>query len=141
LFAKQGLRGPIHLDAVRDVHERYIFVYDCNPRLGGSLPGLILKLALQREGLRAETLVSIGYRGRIVYPDLRAKLEELSKMDLLYSRDNQRGAYLVPSIVRPDSYDLILLNLEIAEIRQFIESGLIHTLSDQDQTELPGIYV
>lgn len=37
--------------------------------------------------------------------------------------------------------DLILLNLEIAEIRQFIESGLIHTWSDLGQTELSGIYV
>jgi hypothetical protein len=141
LFAEQGLRGPIHLDAVRNVHGEYVFVYDCNPRLGGSLPGLILKLALRREGLRVDTLASIGYRGRIVYPDLRAKLDELGDMGLLYTRDTQRGAYLVPSIVRPDSYDLILLNLEIAEIRQFIESGLIHTLSDQSQTELPGIYV
>jgi hypothetical protein len=141
LFAEQGLRGPIHLDAVRNVHGEYVFVYDCNPRLGGSLPGLILKLALRREGLRVDTLASIGYRGRIVYPDLRAKLDELGDMDLLYTRDTQRGAYLVPSIVRPDSYDLILLNLEIAEIRQFIESGLIHTLSDQSQTDLPGIYV
>ena len=114
---------------------------NCNPRLGGSLPGLILKLALQREGLRADTLVSIGYRGRIVYPDLRAKLDELCDLDLLYTRDKQRGAILVPSIVRPDSYDLILLNLEIAEIREFIESGLIHTLSDQGQNGLPGIYV
>ena len=102
---------------------------------------MILKLALLREGLRADTLASIGYRGRIVYPDLRAKLDELSDLDLLYTRNKQRGAYLIPSIVRPDSYDLILLNLEIAEIRQFIESGLIHTLSDPGQTELPGIYI
>jgi len=141
LFAEQGLRGPIHLDAVRNVHGKYVFVYDCNPRLGGSLPGLILKLALQREGLRADTLVSIGYRGRIVYPNLRAKLDELREMDLLYTRDNQRGAYLVPSIVRPDSYDLILLNLDMAETRQFIESGRIRALSDHGQSELSGIYV
>ena len=141
LFAEQGLRGPINLDAVRNVHGEYIFVYDCNPRFGGSLPGLILKLALQREGLRADTLMTIGYRGRIVYPDLRTKLDELCDLDLLYTRDKQRGVYLVPSIVRPDSYDLIILNLEIAEMRQFIESGLIHTLSDQGRTELPGIYV
>ncbi len=62
-------------------------------------------------------------------------------MGLLYTRDNQRGAYLVPSIVRPDSYDLILLNLDMAETRQFIESGRIRTLSDQGQSELSGIYV
>jgi hypothetical protein len=141
LFAEQGLRGPIHLDAVRNVDGEYVFVYDCNPRLGGSLPGLILKLALRREGLRVDTLVSIGYRGRIVYPDLRAKLNELRDLDLLYTRDKQRGAYLMPSIVRPDSYDLTLLNLGTAEIRQYIESGLIHTLSDHGQNELTGIYV
>lgn len=141
LFAEQGLRGPIHVDAVRNASDDYVFVYDCNPRLGGSLPALVLKLALLREGFRAETLVSIGYRGRIVYPDLRAKLEELRESGMLYTRETQRGAFLVPSIVRPDSYDLILINLELAETRQFIESGLIRTLAESDRTELPGIYV
>ena len=141
LFAEQGLRGPIHLDAVRNVHDKYVFVYDCNPRLGGSLPALILKLALQREGLRAFTLASMGYRGRIVYPNLRAKLDELRDMGLLYTRGNQRGAYLVPSIVRPDGYDFILLNLDMVETRQFIESGWIHTFSDHSESELSGIYV
>jgi len=44
-------------------------------------------------------------------------------------------------MVRPDSYDLTLLNLDMAETRQFIESGRIRTLSDHSQCELSGIYV
>jgi len=141
LFARQVLRGPVNLDAVRNVRGHYVFVYDCNPRMGGVFPSLMLKSALQQAGFRAETLLSLGYRGRIVYPDLQAKLVELKAEDLLYTGSRQRGVYLLPSLVRPDSFDVVLLNMEMARMRHLIDSGLITSLSDESQCDLQGVYL
>lgn len=140
LFANRGYRGPINLDAVRNSHGEYVFIYDCNPRLGGSFPCLILRHALRRAGLRADTLLNIGYRGRFIYPDLKAKLMELQGLGLLYNRDQQRGLYLVPSLVRPDSFDPVLINMEIDEMRELIRSGLLGSLSETSQCDLKGVY-
>ena len=140
LFAEQGYRGPINLDAVRNSQGRYIFIYDCNPRLGGSFPGLILMHALRRAGLRAETLLNIGYHGRFVYPDLKSKLMELEEMGLLYTQIQQRGVYLVPSLVRPNSFDPVLINMGLEEMREIINSDLLGSLSDPDQQNLKGVY-
>jgi hypothetical protein len=140
LFAEQGYRGPINLDAVRNSQGRYIFIYDCNPRLGGSFPGLILRHALRRAGLRVEILLNIGYRGRFIYPDLKAKLMELRNLDLLYTQTQQRGVYLVPSLVRPNSFDPVLINMELEEIWEIISSDLLSSLSDPDQLDLKGVY-
>jgi len=140
LFADKGYRGPINLDAVRNSDGDHIFIYDCNPRFGGTLPVFILQQALRQTGLRAETLLNIGYRGRFVYPDLTAKLVELQDQGLLYSRNRQQGVYLVPSLVRPDSFDPILINMGIEAMRQLIRSGLISSLSDPDQSDLKGVY-
>ena len=140
LFAGQGYRGPINLDAVKNSQGQYIFIYDCNPRLGGSFPGLIVMHALRRAGLRAETLLNIGYRGRFVYPDLKAKLMELKGMGLLYTQTQQRGVYLVPSFVRPNSFDPVLINMEQEEMQEIIGSDLFGSLSDTDQQDLKGVY-
>jgi hypothetical protein len=140
LIAEQGYRGPINLDAVRNSQGQYIFIYDCNPRLGGSFPGLILRHALRRAGLRAETLLNIGYCGRFVYPDLKAKLMELQDLGLLYTQTQQRGVYLVPSFVRPNSFDPVLINMKLEEMREIISSGLLSSLSDPDQLDLKGVY-
>jgi hypothetical protein len=125
---------------VRNSQGRYIFIYDCNPRLGGSFPGLILRHALRRAGLRVEILLNIGYRGRFIYPDLKAKLMELRNLDLLYTQTQQRGVYLVPSLVRPNSFDPVLINMELEEIWEIISSDLLSSLSDPDQLDLKGVY-
>jgi hypothetical protein len=140
LFAGQGYRGPINLDAVRNSEGRYVFIYDCNPRLGGSFPSLILKSALRKAGLKADRVLNVGYRGRFIYPDLKAKLMELQSLGLLYTRTEQRGVYLVPSFVRPNSFDPMLINMELEEMREMIGSGLLSSLSDPDQLDLKGVY-
>jgi len=141
LFAEQGYRGPINLDAVRNSKGEYTFIYDSNPRLGGAFPGLILKSVLEQSGHQVGTLLTLGYRGRIIYPDIEAKLIELKGLDLLYTQNHQRGIYILPSLVRSDSYDLILINMEMKEMRQLIASGLINSRSDEGQSDLRGIYL
>ncbi len=140
LFAEQGYRGPINLDAVKNSQGQYIFIYDCNPRLGGSFPGLILRHALKQAGLRVETLLNIGYHGRFIYPDLKAKLMELKALDLLYTKNQQRGVYLVPSLVRPNSFDPVLINMRLQEMREIIGSDQLNRLSDKEQLNLKGVY-
>ncbi|KKM72300.1 hypothetical protein LCGC14_1421950, partial [marine sediment metagenome] len=140
LFAGQGYRGPINLDAVKSSQGQYIFIYDCNPRLGGSFPGLIVREALTRSGLRAETVLNIGYHGRYIYPNLKAKLTELNNKGLLYTQTTQRGVYLVPSLVRPNSFDPFLINMRLEEMKEFIASDILGSLSDMEQLNLKGVY-
>ncbi len=139
LFAEQGYRGPINLDAVKNSQGQYIFIYDCNPRLGGSFAGLIVREALTRSGLRAETVLNIGYHGRFIYPDLKAKLTELNDKGLLYTQTTQRGVYLVPSLVRPNSFDPFLINMRLEEMKEFIASDILDSLSDMEQLNLKGV--
>jgi hypothetical protein len=140
LFAEQGYRGPINLDAVKDSQGQYHFIYDCNPRLGGSFAGLIVREALTRSGLRAASVLNIGYHGRFIYPDLKAKLTELNNKGLLYTQTNQRGVYLVPSLVRPNSFDPFLINMRLDEMKEFIASDILGSLSDMEQLNLKGVY-
>ena len=91
--------------------------------------------------MQTHTFLTLGYHGRIIYPDLKAKLEELQSLDLLYTRTRQRGVYIIPSVVRSDSFDLVLINLKIDETREFIRSGLIDSLSDQERRDLRGVHL
>ena len=141
LFAEQGYRGPINLDAVRNHQGEYIFIYDCNPRIGGSLPGLIIKNALEEKGMQVESLFTLGYRGRIVYLDIKSKLVELEDLGLLYTRNRQRGVYILPNMVRSDSYDLILINMKMDDIHKFISSGRINSLSEEQSCDLGGVCI
>ena len=65
---------------------------------------------------------------------------ELENLDLLYTQTRQRGVYLVPSFGRPNSFDPVLINMELEEIREIISSDLLSSLSDMDQQELKGVY-
>jgi len=141
LFAGRGYRGPINLDAVRNHKNEYHFIYDCNPRLGGTFPGLILKKAFEKQGLCINRLMTLGYRGRIIYPDLKAKLEQLKALGLLFTRQSQKGLYLIPSIVRPQSFDIALINMEIKDMRDIIDSDVIDSLSDRQKKDLKGVYL
>ncbi|NOX35366.1 MAG: hypothetical protein GXP56_16825 [Deltaproteobacteria bacterium] len=141
LFADQGYRGPVNLDAIRNNQNKYQFIYDCNPRLGGTFPGLILKKAFEKQGLIINNLLTLGYRGRIIYPDLASKLDQLKDLGLLYTKKNQKGIYIIPSIVRPQSFDIVLINLRMDKMRSILNSNIIDTLSDPGQKDLKGIYL
>ena len=78
---------------------------------------------------------------RLVYPDFDSKLDELNSLNLLYTRDRQRGVYIIPSLVRPDIFDLILINMAMDESRNFIQSGRIATLSEEDHCDLKGVFL
>jgi hypothetical protein len=130
-FAHQGLRGPVNLDAVRNAQGEYVFIYDCNPRLSGMMPALVVEQALERAGYQVQSILTLGHKGRLVYEDLAAKLSQLRDLDLLYTGNRQRGVLLLPSLVRRDSFDLILVNMEVTEVSQLLASGLINELSDE----------
>ena len=85
--------------------------------------------------------MTLGYRGRIIYPDLKAKLEQLKALGLLFTRQSQKGLYLIPSIVRPQSFDIALINMEIKDMRDIIDSDVIDSLSDRQKKDLKGVYL
>ena len=141
LFARKGYRGPVNLDAVRDRKNNYVFIYDCNPRLGGSFPGIALERALTAQGHCIQSVLTLGYRGRFVFPDLPAKLEELAGLGLLYTRHQPRGLCLIPSFVRPNSYDFALINTPFNQLQEILASGVLDNLSDKNQKDLKGVYL
>jgi hypothetical protein len=138
LFAQNRYRGPVNFDAIRNAAGNYMFIYDCNPRLGGTFPGLAFKMHLKR--LRVDSLLTLGYRGRFVFPDLKSKLLQLDNLDLLYTPKRQKGLCLIPSFVRPDSFDVVFINLPNEKIKQIIESRTLDILSDETQKDLKGVY-
>ena len=140
-FAALGYRGPINLDAVRGEGDVYHFVYDCNPRLGGAFPGLAVRDAFRRAGLRAETVLGVGYRGRFVYPELEEELDELDRAGLLYTCERQRGVWLLPNLVRRDSFDPILFNMDSEEMTQLVASGLLTRHARAGELDLKGLYL
>lgn len=140
LFAEQGYRGPINFDAVLDETGCCRFIYDCNPRMGGTLPGLLLRSAIERQGITVDQMITFGYRGRIVYPDLEAKLEQLKDKKMLCTRQHPVGLMLVPSLVRPDSFDIAIVNTPLKKVVRIIESGIVHELADARQCDLKGVY-
>ncbi len=141
LFAQKGYQGPINLDAVLDMSGNYLFIYDCNPRLGGSFPGIAFKNAMVSQGHPVDSLMTLGYRGRFVYPDLAAKLDQLYSLDLLYTRKHPKGLCMIPSFVRPDSYDFVFINAPHTQLQQILDKGVLDTLSDERQKDLKGIYL
>jgi hypothetical protein len=44
-------------------------------------------------------------------------------------------------MVRSDSYDLILINMEMDDIRKFISSGRINSLSEEQSGDLGGVCI
>ena len=72
---------------------------------------------------------------------IRNVMADLEELGLLYTRSRQRGVFVLPSLVRADSFDLILLNMEVAEVHQLLDSGLIHELSDERQNELGEVFL
>jgi len=140
LFAQNRYRGPVNFDAIRNADGKYMFIYDCNPRLGGTFPGLAFKLYLESQGVLVNSLLTLGYRGRFVYPDLKSKLLQLDNLDLLYTSKRQKGLCLIPSFVRPDSFDAAFINVPEGEIKQIIESSTLDLLSDETRKDLGGVY-
>ena len=141
LFAQKGYRGPINLDAVLDKTGKYQFIYDCNPRLGGSFTTMTLKNALIVQGHPIDSVLAFGFRGRFVFPDLAAKLAQLSRLGLLYTRKKPTGLCLIPSFVRPNSYDFAFINAPYEQLQQILEDRILDSLSDENQKDLNGVYL
>lgn len=111
VFANEGYKGPISFDARLSSDGTYRLIYDCNPRLTGIFPSLALRAALRREALPADTVLTLGYRGEWIFPDLGAILARLDRVGVLYTRQRRRGAVVLPNLCRADGYDVHLVNV------------------------------
>lgn len=107
-FARAGYRGPISFDALRD-GSGYVLIDDCNPRLSAILPALALRRGLADVGLQPLSLLSLGYRGETLVPDLAAALAALANAGLLYTRATRSGILPIPNMVRPGGFDLFVV--------------------------------
>ncbi len=123
LFAEEGWRGPLSFDARLDRSGEYVLIYDCNPRLTAVYPALALQEGLRRQGLAADEVLTLGYRGEFVWRDLPARLEALAAQGLPYTRERQRGAVILPNLSRQDGFDVALVNVAPAEDRRMLATG------------------
>jgi hypothetical protein len=121
LAAEEGYRGPLNFDARLDSDGRWIFVYDCNPRLSAVYPPLATQLWLLRQGLPASTIVNLGYRGEYARDfALKETLRELDDLGWLYTREHPRGALPLPNLARAHGLDFVLVNLRRQEVEEFV---------------------
>jgi hypothetical protein len=125
LFAEQGWRGPINFDARLAADGAYQLIYDCNPRLTAVFPALAVRAALRAQGLSADSVLSLGYRGEFVWIDLPARLAMMSARGLLYTRERQRGAVVLPNLSRRHGFDVVFVNLEPAAVADALASGAL----------------
>jgi hypothetical protein len=112
-FASAGYRGPISFDALRE-GSGYVLIDDCNPRLSAIMPTIALRRALADIGLQPASLLSLGYRGETLVPDLAAALAALADAGLLYTRTTRSGILPIPNMVRSGGVDLFVVDAPLA---------------------------
>lgn len=123
-YAARGYRGPINFDARRDGMSQYQLIYDCNPRLTGVFPSLAVRDALRDGGVAVQSLLTLGYRGEFVLPDLDAALDRLDRAGLLCTRARPRGVVVLPNLSRDNGFDLHLVNIGPEEANRLLEGEL-----------------
>ncbi len=123
LFAAQGYRGPINFDARLAADGQYELIHDCNPRLTAIYPPMAVQGALRAQGLPADEVVGIGYRGELASEDLPGWLAELSRRELLYTPARPRGAVILPNLSRRHGFDAVFVNLAPAAVLERLRSG------------------
>ncbi|MGC2125284.1 MAG: hypothetical protein WA652_20735, partial [Xanthobacteraceae bacterium] len=128
LYAVRGYRGPISFDARRNGARQYELIFDCNPRLTGVFPALAVRDSLRQSGVAVRSVLTLGYRGEFVLPDLDAALASLDDADLLCTLIRQRGAVLLPNHCRQNGFDLHLVNVGPDEANWLL-GGVIGALS------------
>jgi hypothetical protein len=138
LFAHQGWRGPLSFDARLNGEGVYELIYDCNPRLTAVFPSLAVRAGLRRQGLEAKEVLGLGYRGEFVWKDLPGRLKELASRELLYTRERQRGAVVLPNLSRRSGFDVSLVNVSVAEARHMLATGAFS--EEGGTTPVPQVY-
>lgn len=119
-MATRGYRGPVNFDACLDDIGQYRFVGDCNPRLTALYAPLAVQAWLRAAGVRADSVIGLGYRGDFVIPDLPATLQAWAEAGLLFTRERPQGLLLLPNLARRDGHDVLAINLGLAEARQHL---------------------
>ena len=140
LFAGLGYRGPINFDARLGAEGEYVFLFDCNPRLSAVYPSLAVQAHLRQQGLRADSVLSLGYRGEFVYRDLRQTLSHIMNSGFLYTAKQQKGVVLLPNLSRDNGVDAALVNMERSEMEDLIGSGLLHATAEAGASGRPNIF-
>jgi hypothetical protein len=138
LFAHQGWRGPLSFDARLNAEGVYELIYDCNPRLTAVFPSLAVRTGLRRQGLEVKEVLGLGYRGEFVWKDLPGRLAELASRGLLYTRERQRGAVVLPNLSRRSGFDVALVNVSVAEARHMLATGAFS--EEGGTTSVPQVY-
>lgn len=120
----KGYVGPISFDLLKDDISQPRFIGDCNPRLTGAFPTLAVAQAT-RQLSGAPSVLSTGYRGAFVLPDLDQALGALSDAGLLYDAETGQGLVILPNMSSQNGYDLHVVGYSMDVATALIESGKI----------------
>ncbi len=123
LLAKLGVLGPFGMDFVKNKHSgRYADIIDCNLRLTASAPVCLLATSLNKHSGQIKKMALIGNSGAVKTDDIKSTITRLEKINLLYSKRNPRGILLVPNMSGHTSYDPLLINIEVNEMNEILQS-------------------
>jgi hypothetical protein len=123
-YAARGYRGPINFDARRGSDGHYQLIYDCNPRLTGVLASLAVRESLGAGRSPFHSVLTLGYRGEFVLPDLETALVRLDRAGLLCTPTRSRGVVLLPNLCRENGFDLHLSNIDPHEANRLLSDEL-----------------
>ncbi len=140
LFAELGYQGPINFDAIQNENGDFEFVGDCNPRLSAVYPNLAVREFLENQGMAIHSVANLGYRGRIKLKDYSQFLRHLSRMNILFTPDNQAGICIIPSFTGTHNFDFWFINMIQQEIESFIQSNHFQTILTSEECDFQGIY-
>jgi hypothetical protein len=68
-------------------------------------------------------LLTLGYRGEFVWPDLGHVLEALASRGALFTASHPRGVVALPNLARDHGYDLHAVDVEPAEVARWLAPG------------------
>lgn len=119
-MAARGYRGPVNFDACLDDGGQYRFVGDCNPRLTALYAPLAVQAWLRACGVRADSVIGLGYRGDCVIRDPSATLQAWSQAGLLFTRQRPQGVLLLPNLAQRDGHDVLAINLGLADAQRHL---------------------
>jgi hypothetical protein len=127
LFSAKGYRGPFGIDFMlhkQDNNEtEYVGIYDFNPRFSATFNAMSVKSWLENQAAEVESIINMGYRGRLEInnANLSKLIAELEENNLLFTKSNQKGLFLMPNLHNL-GFDPIFINIDTEEINDVLKS-------------------
>lgn len=138
-FFQEGYCGPISFDAILNEAGQYEFIYDCNPRLTAIFPSLAVWNFLSQQGFAIESVFNLDYRGRYQLSNPETSVQ-LAERGWLFTPQNPSGLIYIPNLAKESGFDIVMVNMTLAEMNAVVVSGLLGDGQDDDKGIIQRLY-